>query len=65
MHAKDLQIHNNRGFSDLAVKPRGHVVVMGEPGAGCSHGIEALGKRESACGKRGAKVRLWAAPAVD
>ena len=44
MHVKEMQIRNFRGFSDLQVKPRGHVVVMGEPSAGRSDLIEALGR---------------------
>ena len=44
MHVKKLHIRNFRGFSDLTVKPRGHVVVMGEPSAGRSDLIEALGR---------------------
>ncbi len=44
MHVKELRIRNFRGFFDLAVKPRGHVVVMGEPSAGRSDLIEALGR---------------------
>ena len=44
MHVKELHIRNFRGFSDLTVKPKGHVVVMGEPSAGRSDLIEALGR---------------------
>ena len=44
MHVKKLDIRHFRGFSDLAVRPQGHVVVMGEPGAGRSDLIEALGR---------------------
>ena len=44
MHIKELRIQHFRGFSYLVVKPKGHVVVMGEPGAGRSDLIEALGR---------------------
>ena len=44
MHIKELRIQHFRGFSCLVVKPKGHVVVMGEPGAGRSDLIEALGR---------------------
>jgi putative ATP-dependent endonuclease of OLD family len=44
MHVKKLDIQHFRGFSDLVVRPQGHVVVMGEPGAGRSDLIEALGR---------------------
>ncbi len=44
MHVKELQIQGFRGFSALHVRPQGHVVVMGEPGAGRSDLIEALAR---------------------
>ena len=44
MYVKKLHIRNFRGFSDLTVMASGHVVVMGEPGAGRSDLIEALGR---------------------
>ena len=44
MYIKELHIRHFRGFSCLVVKPKGHVVVMGEPGAGRSDLIEALGR---------------------
>ena len=44
MHLKELFIQSFRGFSELIVKPKGHLVVMGEPGAGRSDLIEALGR---------------------
>ena len=44
MHIKELHIQGFRGFSDLLVRPKGHVVVMGEPGAGRSDLIEALAR---------------------
>ena len=31
MQVKELHIQRFRGFDDLSVKPKGHVVVMGEP----------------------------------
>ena len=42
MHIKELHVQRFRGFSDLIVNPKGHVVVMGEPAAGRSDLIEAL-----------------------
>lgn len=44
MYVKNLKIQDFRGFRELAVDPKGHVVVMGEPGAGRSDLIEALGR---------------------
>ena len=44
MQVKELHIQRFRGFDDLSVKPKGHVVVMGEPGAGRSDLIEALAR---------------------
>ena len=44
MHVKELHIRRFRGFSDLTVRPKGHVVVMGEPGAGRSNLIEGLAR---------------------
>ena len=44
MHVKELHIQHFRGFSYLVLKPQDHVVVMGEPGAGRSDLIEALGR---------------------
>ena len=44
MRIKELHIQGFRGFSDLLVRPKGHVVVMGEPGAGRSDLIEALAR---------------------
>ena len=43
MRVKELHIRRYRGFSDLLVVPKGHVVVMGEPSAGRSNLMEALG----------------------
>lgn len=39
-----MHIQRFRGFYDLLVRPKGHVVVMGEPGAGRSDLIEALAR---------------------
>ena len=44
MHVKELHIWRFRGFSDLTVRPKGHVVVMGEPGAGRSNLVEGLAR---------------------
>ena len=44
MYIKELHIQRFRGFSDLQVRPNGHVVVMGEPAAGRSDLIEALAR---------------------
>ena len=42
MLIRELHIRRFRGFYDLLVKPKGHVVVMGEPGTGRSNLIEGL-----------------------
>ena len=44
MHIKELHVQRFRGFSDLIVNPKGHVVAMGEPAAGRSDLIEALAR---------------------
>lgn len=44
MQIRDLSVQRFRGFSDLSIKPKGHVVVMGEPGAGRSDLIEAIAR---------------------
>ena len=44
MYIKELLIKNFRGFSHLNLRPNGHVAVMGEPRAGRSDLIEALGR---------------------
>ena len=44
MQVKELHIRRFRGFLDLFVRPKGHVVVMGEPGAGRSNMIEGLAR---------------------
>ena len=44
MHVKELSVQRFRGFSDLLVRPKGHIVVMGEPGAGRSDLIEAIAR---------------------
>ena len=44
MRVKELHIRRFRGFSDLTVRPKGHVVVMGEPGTGRSNLIEGLAR---------------------
>lgn len=42
MYIKELRIYRFRGLLDISVRPKGHVVVMGEPGAGRSDLIEAV-----------------------
>ena len=42
MYIKELRIRHFRGLSDLLVRPKGHIVAMGEPGSGRSDLIEAL-----------------------
>ena len=44
MDVRELHIQRFSGFLDLPVRPKGHVVVMGEPGAGRSDLIEALAR---------------------
>ena len=44
MFINNWRIQRFRGFADLTVRPNGHVVVMGEPGAGRSDLIESLGR---------------------
>ena len=44
MQVKELHIRHFRGFSNLLVRPKGHVVVMGEPSAGRSNLIESLAR---------------------
>lgn len=42
MKILQLNIRNFRGFGDFELKPNGHVLIMGEPGAGKSDLINAL-----------------------
>lgn len=44
MEIRELRIRQFRGFSELTLKPKGHVVLMGEPRAGRSDVIEALSR---------------------
>ena len=44
MQVKELNLKHYRGFPELHIRPKGHVVVMGEPGAGRSDLIEALAR---------------------
>ena len=44
MQVKELHIRHFRGFSNLLVRPKGHVVVMGEPSAGRSNLIEGIAR---------------------
>lgn len=42
MQVRRVRIENFRGFESLSLKPRGHVFLVGQPGAGRSDMIEAL-----------------------
>lgn len=42
MKVRFLRIANFRGFESVELKPRGHVILAGEPGAGRSDVVEAL-----------------------
>lgn len=44
MRIKELHIRSFRGFSELKVRPNGPVVIMGEPRAGRSDLVAALGR---------------------
>lgn len=44
MYIRQLTINHFRGFSNLTLKPKGHVVLIGEPGAGRSDIINAISK---------------------
>ena len=44
MQIRELHVKSFRGFSELVVKPNGHVVIMGEPRAGRSDLVTALGR---------------------
>ena len=44
MYIKELHIRHFRGFTDLRVRPKGHVVIMGEPSAGRSNLLDGLGR---------------------
>ena len=44
MDIRELHIQHFRGFSELVLKPMGHVVLMGEAGAGRSDIVEALSR---------------------
>ena len=44
MYIKELHIRHFRGFTDLTVRPKGHVVIMGEPSAGRSNLLDGLGR---------------------
>lgn len=44
MYIRQLAIRHFRGFGDLTLKPKRHVVLMGEPGAGRSDVIDALAR---------------------
>jgi energy-coupling factor transporter ATP-binding protein EcfA2 len=48
MKVYSLRIANFRGFELLEIKPRGHVLLVGEPGAGRSDLVEALWRLLSA-----------------
>lgn len=42
MRILDLKVHNFRGFDNIRVTPRGHVLLVGEPRAGRSDLLAAL-----------------------
>lgn len=44
MYIRQLTIHHFRGFANLTLKPKRHVVLMGEPGAGRSDMINAISR---------------------
>ena len=44
MQIRELHIRHFRGFSDLLVRPKGHVVILGEPSAGRSNLLEGLAR---------------------
>lgn len=44
MYIRQLTVHHFRGFSNLMIKPKRHVVLMGEPGAGRSDVINAISR---------------------
>ena len=44
MQIRELHIRHFRGFSDLLIRPKGHVVVLGEPGAGRSNLLEGIAR---------------------
>ena len=44
MQIRELCIQHFRGFSELVVKPAGHVVLIGEPRSGRSDLIDAIGR---------------------
>ncbi len=44
MQKRELHIRHFRGFSDLLVRPKGHMVILGEPGAGHSNLLEGLAR---------------------
>jgi len=44
MYIRQLTIHHFRGFANLSLKPKRHVVLMGEPSAGRSDVINAISR---------------------
>lgn len=44
MYIRQLNVKYFRGFTDIEIKPKSHVVLMGEPGAGRSDLINAISK---------------------
>ena len=44
MHIRQLIVRNFRGFTNLVVKPKWHVVLMGESRAGRSDVISAISR---------------------
>ena len=44
MQIRELHIRHFRGFSDLLIRPKGHVVILGEPSAGRSNLLEGIAR---------------------
>jgi putative ATP-dependent endonuclease of the OLD family len=53
MRMRKLEIHRFRGLEQATIVPAGHVVLVGEPGAGRSDVIEALNRVLSPDSTRG------------
>ena len=44
MQIREVHIRHFRGFSDLIVRPKGHVVILGEPSVGRSNILDGLAR---------------------
>lgn len=44
MHVKQLKINHYRGLKNLCLRPQGHVVILGPPGAGKTDVLNALAR---------------------